>query len=40
MEEAALNEVGLAFMVEQFAAPHLASGALVRVGRHATHSRV
>jgi DNA-binding transcriptional LysR family regulator len=31
MEEAALNGVGLVFTVEQFAAPHLASGALVRV---------
>ena len=31
MEEAALNGVGLVFTVEQFAAPHIASGALVRV---------
>ncbi len=31
MEQAALNGVGLVFTVEQFAAPHLASGALVRV---------
>ena len=31
MEQAALNGVGLMFTVEQFAAPHIASGALVRV---------
>jgi DNA-binding transcriptional LysR family regulator len=31
MEQAALNGVGLVFTVEQFAAPHIASGALVRV---------
>ena len=31
MEQAALNGVGLVFTVEQFAAPHVASGALVRV---------
>jgi DNA-binding transcriptional LysR family regulator len=31
MEQAALNGVGLVFTVEQFAAPYIASGALVRV---------
>ena len=31
MEQAALNGVGLVFTVDQFAAPHIASGALVRV---------
>ena len=31
MEQAALNGVGLVFTVEHFAAPHIASGALVRV---------
>jgi DNA-binding transcriptional LysR family regulator len=31
MEQAALNGVGLVFTVEQFAAPYIARGALVRV---------
>ena len=31
MIRAAIDAVGLAFMSEEYAAPHLASGALVRV---------